>query len=54
MAMLGRIAAGDRARARAVWDQFARQALGNAPPELALQILRAHALAVDGQSEHSK
>jgi hypothetical protein len=44
MAMLGRIAAGDRDRARALWDQYARQALGNAPPDLALQILRAHSL----------
>jgi hypothetical protein len=44
MAMLGRIAAGDRDRARALWDQYARQALGDAPPDLALDILRAHSL----------
>jgi spermidine synthase len=57
LAALGRAACLDLlpgSQARAVWDQYARQALGNAPPELALQILRAHSLAAGGQPEQSK
>jgi len=54
MAMLGRIAAGGRNRARTLWDQYGRQALVNTPPGLALEILRAHSLSAGAQTERSK
>ena len=45
MAMLGHLGAGNPAGAQAAWDRFSRPALGNKLPDLALEILRAHAFA---------
>jgi len=44
LAMLGRIASGEPARARTLWDKFGAQAfVGGAAPDLAFEMLRAHA-----------
>lgn len=43
MAMLGHLGAGNRERARAVWDRHGKASLKDKPVSLALDILRAHA-----------
>jgi SAM-dependent methyltransferase len=45
MALLGRIAAREHARAETLWKKFSGAALDGKPPDLALEILGAHALA---------
>jgi predicted membrane-bound spermidine synthase len=54
LAMLGRIRAGESARAQVVWDKHAPRALNGEPPRLALELLRAYAFAGVGASANPK
>jgi spermidine synthase len=51
MAMLGRVAARDRAGARELWSRYSLQVLGNKPADLALEIILAHAQRPDAPTD---